>query len=230
MLYHQRYDLNREKEGNVEERFLSHVSHRIRTPLNSVIGFSKLLMNTDPSELRTREFAEKIMDSGYQILQYFQNLMDLSELESGMIRTHPVRLELHHLLTGIVGGYKDRLGSDSSMDIYLMNKKEELMVKTDEYVLDRVFNNLIELARSYIEEGLITLEYELKKDALVAVEVRGMKSSGPNGHGKGRGEEAREFDYLTWKTILQLSGMIKGRVTSASDSNEVIYTLSFPRQ
>jgi len=46
------------------------------------------------------------MDSGYQILQYFQNLMDLSELESGMIRTHPVRLELHHLLTGIVGGYK----------------------------------------------------------------------------------------------------------------------------
>jgi len=111
-----------------------------------------------------------------------------------------------------------------------MNKKEELMVKTDEYVLDRVFNNLIELARSYIEEGLITLEYELKKDALVAVEVRGMKSSGPNGHGKGRGEEAREFDYLTWKTILQLSGMIKGRVTSASDSNEVIYTLSFPRQ
>ena len=214
----------------MEERFLSHVSHRIRTPLNSVIGFSKLLMNSDPSEIRTREFAEKIMDSGYQILQYFQNLMDLSELESGMIRSHPVRLELHNLITGIVGGYKDRLGSDHSMDIRLMNSQEQLMVKTDEYILDRVFNNLIEMARSYIEEGLITLEYELKKDDLVTVEIRGIKSRGTNGHDKGQVEEAREFDYLTWKTILQLAGMINGRVTSTSDSHEVIYTLAFPRE
>ena len=56
MLYDKRFDLNKHKKGEVEERFLSYVSHRIRTPLNSVIGFSKLLQNLETSDEKTKEF------------------------------------------------------------------------------------------------------------------------------------------------------------------------------
>jgi signal transduction histidine kinase len=230
MLYHQRYDLNRKKEGNIEERFLSHVSHRVRTPLNSVIGFSKLLMNTDPDEQRTREFAEKIMDSGYQILQYFQNLIDLSELESGMIKVNPVEAELNHLLSGIVGGYKDRLGSDHSIDIYLMSNEKELMMFTDEYILERIINNVIELSRSHIDQGLVTIEYELKDNGYVSMEIRGIRSSDLNGHNKDKQAENHEYDFFTWKAIQQLTEMLQGEVTSSSDACEVIYTINFPRK
>ena len=228
MLYHQRYDLNKGKEGNIEEKFLSHVSHRVRTPLNSVIGFSKLLMSTDLSEHRTREFAEKIMDSGYQILQYFQNLIDLSELESGMIKVNPAKVGIRQLLTGVVGGYKDRLGQDHSIDIYLTNSENELVVSTDEYILERIINNLIELSRSHIEQGLVTIDYEQLSDDQVSMEIRGIKSSELNGHNRERSAEAVECDYFTWKAVRELVELLQGEVSSRSDNHEVIYTIQFP--
>jgi len=229
MLYRQRYEeLSKQEEANTEERLLSHVSHRVRTPLNSVIGFSKLLMSGDVSQECTQEFAERIMDSGYQILQYFQNLIDLSELESGMIKVKPNRLDLNQLLSGIIGNYKDRLETDRSIDLYLMNNEKDLTVFSDEYVLERVVNNIIELARSYIEEGLVTIEYEMLNEQYMSMEIRGMRSSEVNGHNDTHSSESEEYDYFTWKAIRQLIELIQGKVTCRSDSHEVIYTIVFP--
>jgi len=229
MLYRQRYEeLSKQEDPNTEERLLSHVSHRVRTPLNSVIGFSKLLMSGDISQARTQEFAERIMDSGYQILQYFQNLIDLSELESGMIKVKPAQIGLNQLLAGIVGGYKDRLGTDHSIDLYLMNNEKDLTVFTDEYILERVVNNVIELSRSYITEGLVTIEYELLNQEHMSMEIRGIRSSEVNGYHVSYSSESEEYDYFTWKAIQQLIGLINGKVSSRSDDHEVIYTIVFP--
>lgn len=229
MLYRQRYEeLSKQEDANTEERLLSHVSHRVRTPLNSVIGFSKLLMSGDVSRARTQEFAERIMDSGYQVLQYFQNLLDLSELESGMIKVKPTRISLNQLLTGIVGSYRDRLGTDRSIDLYLMNNEKDLTVFTDEYVLERVVNNVIELLRSHIDEGLVTIEYEVLNKERMSMEIRGIRSSEVNGHNAGNSSESEEYDYFTWKAIQQLIGLINGKAACRSDDHEVIYTIVFP--
>jgi len=234
MLYDQRFDLNKQKKGEIEERFLSYVSHRIRTPLNSVIGFSKLLQNQEFSEGKTKEFAERIMDSGYQVLQYFQNLIDLSELEAGMIKVNPSQFGINHLLSGIVGGYKDRLESEDSFDIYMMNGKDELMVYQDEFILERISNNLIELIRSNIQEGMVSIEYDHDHNAeeKIYIEIRGIKSQENKTSNRNPGHsniaDSDEYDYLTWKTINRLLQLIQGEITYQSDSQEVIYKVKVP--
>ena len=232
MLYDKRFDLNKHKKGEIEERFLSYVSHRIRTPLNSVIGFSKLLQNLETSDEKTKEFAERIMDSGYQILQYFQNLIDLSELEAGMIKVNPARFGISQLLSGIVGGYKDRLESDDLIDIYMMNDKDELMVYQDEFILERISTNLIELIRSNIQQGLVSIEYESKDDGSIILEIRGIKGRCEEASDKSSGcynvTDSDEYDYLTWKTINRLIQLIRGRINYQSDSRELIYKVIIP--
>ena len=230
MLYRQRYQpLNKQEEGNTEERLLSHVSHRVRTPLNSVIGFSKLIMSGDIPQGRTQEFAERIMDSGYQVLQYFQNLIDLSELESGMIKVNPSHTSLDKLLKEVTGSYKDRLGNDNSIDLYLMDNEnvDELTVFTDEYILERVTNNVIELSRSFIDEGLVTIEYQMMHKQTVLLEIRGIRSSQVNGSAS-YSSESEGYDYFTWKAIQQLIGLIHGKVTCRTEDREVIYRVVFP--
>lgn len=206
---------------------LSHVSHRIRTPLNSVIGFSKLLMNGDLSRARTQEFAERIMDSGYQILQYFQNMMDISEVESGMVRVKPARVKVNQLLDDIVSGYKDRLDSDGSMDIYLMHSEKSITAVTDEYILERVVENVIELSRTYVEEGLVTIEYGVHQDRQLAIEVRGVRRHEINGRDEESGQDP-DYDYFTWKAIQMLIDLIDGRVTHSCRNQEATYTISLP--
>ena len=233
MLYDQRFDLNKHKKGEVEERFLSYVSHRIRTPLNSVIGFSKLLQNREVSEGKTKEFAERIMDSGYQVLQYFQNLIDLSELEAGMIKVNPSHFGINNMLSGIVGGYKDRLESEDSIDIYMMNGREEMMIYQDEFILERISTNLIELIRSNIQEGMVSIEYEEFTDEdKISLEIRGIKGQDNQSHDKNQAgsniTDSDEYDYLTWKTINRLIQLIKGQITYQSDKREVVYKVTIP--
>lgn len=206
---------------------LSHVSHRIRTPLNSVIGFSKLLMNGDLSRARTQEFAERIMDSGYQILQYFQNMMDISEVESGMVRVKPAQVKVNQLLEDIVSGYKDRLDSDGSMDIYLMHSEKSIKAVTDEYILERVVENVIELSRTHIEEGLVTIEYSIHQNRQLAIEIRGVRRHEINGRDEESGQDP-DYDYFTWKAIQMLIDLIDGRVTHSCRDQEATYTISLP--
>ncbi len=227
MLYRQRYDLDKKRNTKTEEKLLSHVSHRIRTPLNSVIGFSKLLMNGDLSRARTKEFAERIMDSGYQILQYFQNMMDISEVESGMVRVKPVRVRVNQLLEDIVSGYKDRLDNDGSMDIYLMHPENVIAAVTDEYILERVVENVIELSRTHIEEGLVTIEYGMVQDRHLAIEIRGVRSQEINGRDEESGQDP-DYDYFTWKAIQMLIDLIDGSVTHRCRNQKAIYTISLP--
>ena len=232
MLYNQKFELNDHKKGEIEEKFLSYVSHRIRTPLNSVIGFSKLLQNHEVSEDKTKEFAERIMDSGYQILQYFQNLIDLSELESGMIKANPDRFGLNQLLSGIVGGYKDRLESDHLIDIYLHNGKEELMVYQDEFILERLTTYFIGVLRAQIQEGMVSIAYDAFTNRCIRLEIRGIKSRDTKNQDPFLDPhddwDSSEYDYLTWKTINRLIKLIDGKITCRSDKKELIYRICFP--
>lgn len=219
---------NKEKEQDAEERFLALVSHRVRTPLNSVIGFSKLLMSGDVSAERTQEFAERIMDSGYQILQYFQNMIDLSEVESGCIHVKPAKVNINRLLADVTEAYKGRIEQDQYIDLYLMNNNQATTVYSDEYVVERVISNVIELARSYINEGLVTIEYETNKDNRIAIEIRGIRSNELEEKNEQRDADQNDYDYFSWKAVNKLLDLIQGRVTHRSDSHEVVYTIVIP--
>lgn len=227
MLCNQKFDLNKQKKSEIEKQFLSYVSHRIRTPLNSVIGFSKLLRDREFPEDTTKEFAERIMDSGYQILQYFQNLIDLSELEAGMIKVNPSHFGLNHLLSGIVGGYKDRLASEDSIDVSMGSGQDELMVYQDEFILERITTNLIELIRSNTREGKVSIEYGRTEKGKIGLEIRGIKRHESKTKDKNPGHYNRtdsdEYDYLAWKTVNWLTELIQGQIHYQSDYCEEIY-------
>ncbi|MBY0611350.1 MAG: hypothetical protein K2P80_04135 [Beijerinckiaceae bacterium] len=73
-------------EVDVSERYLSEMSHHIRTPLNAVIGFSDLLASpaTQPNEPGTiAEYGEIIHESGQTLLRITDALLDMVRLKSG---------------------------------------------------------------------------------------------------------------------------------------------------
>lgn len=79
---------NTEDINTIKAQFLKDVSYKIRTPLNSVMGLSEILANNpeliDSNEIK--EVAETIQDNSQELQQLVNAVLDLSRLESGMMK------------------------------------------------------------------------------------------------------------------------------------------------
>jgi len=77
--------------NEAKSRFLSFISHEMRSPLNAIIGFSEELTSSLAADSRAEdsEDAQCIHRSGNHLLGLINNLLDLSKIEAGKISGPP---------------------------------------------------------------------------------------------------------------------------------------------
>jgi signal transduction histidine kinase len=76
------------KANEAKSQFLSNMSHELRTPLNAVIGFSEMIFHQLLGPIgvaRYAEYARHVFDSGRHLLVQVEEMLDLSEAESGKL-------------------------------------------------------------------------------------------------------------------------------------------------
>ena len=76
-----------EQSAKPTSDFIANFSHELRNSLNSIVLFSKLLMENRPGTLTTDqlEYASAIHNSGNSLLELVNEVLDLSKLESGNV-------------------------------------------------------------------------------------------------------------------------------------------------
>jgi two-component system cell cycle sensor histidine kinase PleC len=79
-----------ETANRAKAEFLANMSHELRTPLNAIIGFSDMMrcQTVGPLAARYVEYAGNIFDSGNSLLRVFDDVLAMSNLESGRIQLH----------------------------------------------------------------------------------------------------------------------------------------------
>ena len=88
--------LNRQKS-----RFLASVSHDIRTPLNSVIGFSELLEQSQLSEAQ-KEMVRCVKNSGSDLLALINDILDLSKIEAGKFEIENAEFDIREVFNNAI--------------------------------------------------------------------------------------------------------------------------------
>ena len=84
--------------ANVEKtRFLSTMSHEMRTPLNGIVGINELLYAT-PLNAEQRELLTSSQSSAQVMLSLINNVLDISKIEAGRFELEEVEFDLHKLL------------------------------------------------------------------------------------------------------------------------------------
>jgi len=82
-----------DQAGKLRDQFLANVSHELRTPLNSVIGFSDLLLTMaspdSPLTDTQRDYLETIARNGRHLLDFLNELLDLSKIAAGHMQLTP---------------------------------------------------------------------------------------------------------------------------------------------
>lgn len=87
-----------EAASEAKSRFLSNMSHDIRTPMNAVIGFTGLALENLEYRGVVREYLNKIMSSSKSLLGMLNDILEMSRLDSGRLQLDPAPYNLNRLL------------------------------------------------------------------------------------------------------------------------------------
>ena len=75
-----------EESDRLKSAFLNNMSHEIRTPMNGILGFAELLKEPNLSSDDQQDYIQTIQISGARMLNTINNIVDISKIESGLIK------------------------------------------------------------------------------------------------------------------------------------------------
>ncbi len=144
------------KANDAKTDFLKMISHEIRTSMNAIIGLSESVLMDDLS-IVTREDVTSINDASKNLLEIFDEILDVSKIESGIIEKNEKEYETSKLFLDVINIARERV----------QPKKLNLKLKIEESIpsilygdvgkIRQVLLNIIDNAIKYTNKGTITI-------------------------------------------------------------------------
>ena len=182
---------------------ITNVSHDLKTPLTSMVGYTDLLKKEDLSA-EARDYVDVISVKQEQLKNMIQDLFELSKATSGVEQLVLETLDMRRLVEQTMGDMEDAI-RESGMEIRTRFSQDSLLFTGDNGKMYRVMQNLLENALKYslagtriyidVEKKASQVELQIKNiaayemdfspDEIIERFVRGDKSRTTEGHGLG---------------------------------------------
>ena len=183
-----------EAANQAKRRFISVVSHEMRTPLNAIIGMSDLLRDTTLSREQA-DMLQTLRSSSRVMLSLVEDVLDFSKIEAGKLVLEKTDFDLHALVNStcrILAAQATTKGLDFVVSIM---PEVPPAVRGDPHHLRQVLINLIGNAVKFTEHGSVTIHVSAQAETARAV---GLKFSiRDTGMGIAPEAQARIFDSFT---------------------------------
>ncbi|MGF6848585.1 signal transduction histidine kinase/CheY-like chemotaxis protein/HPt (histidine-containing phosphotransfer) domain-containing protein [Chitinophaga sp. W3I9] len=124
------------KLATIKDQFLANMSHEIRTPMNAVLGFTNLL-KAQPLNDKSKEYVGAIDSAGQSLLEIINDILDISKIESGMMRIEATSFSLRSVLHGVNTMFRPKAEE----------KQLQLAVTIEEDVPDILYGDVMRLTQ-----------------------------------------------------------------------------------
>ena len=155
-----------ELANKLKSSFLANMSHELRTTLNSIIGFSELLMDKSYGSLNEiqEEFLIGIYESSDYLLNLINHLLDISKIEAGKLELRIKRIQLENSINQLKATLKPLYESKKlSFDIEGVNP--DIYIYADPVRIKEILYNLLSNAFKFTFNGGVSLKL-LEKQSL----------------------------------------------------------------
>ena len=142
-----------EEINRLKNEFVSNVSHELRTPLASIVGFAETLSSDEdlPREL-INEFSNIILTEGKRLAKFIEDILDFSELESGVSDLKKDDFDLIKILNELLSTLKSQI-TEKKIILTTEIPEAEIIIFADEEKLIKAFSVIIENAVNVTNSG-----------------------------------------------------------------------------
>lgn len=139
------------KSEQLKVDLISNVSHDLKTPLTSMVGYLELLKK-EPLDDVSRDYVDVISDKAEKLKVMIESLFSLAKASSGNIQIHPEPVEINRLIEQIFADMDGQI-ADSGLHFVTSLTEEDTHLLTDNLHMYRICQNLIENALKYAAKG-----------------------------------------------------------------------------
>lgn len=155
-------ELERRREEAAEEarrktRFLSAISHDIRTPVNAMILTCELLQHVcegDPDRGEVRELARVLRANAGALTELVNDLLDIARYDQGKLEFTESDFALGEFIETVTEGLRP-LAAEKALALQAVVETRAAVVRTDRVKLGRVLQNLVANAIKFTDEGSV---------------------------------------------------------------------------
>jgi signal transduction histidine kinase len=149
-----------EKASQAKSDFLSRMSHEMRTPMNAIIGMTKIAEKTDDVS-RLRYCLSTINTSSVHLLGIINDVLDMSKIEAGKFELEKIPMNIERMIMKVSNIIIDNIEKKNQKLNVNMAKDMDLEYIADDLRLSQIITNLLSNAIKFTpENGEITLAVE----------------------------------------------------------------------
>jgi len=162
-----------QRASELKSHFLSNMSHEFRTPLNSIMALSQILLDRMDGELTEEQDKQVrfIKNSAQDLSDLVNDLLDLAKVEAGKVTIRPARFDVKTLFAALRGMLRPLLAQNSSVRLIFDDPDEDIEIYSDEAKLSQILRNLISNALKFTERGEVRIFVSRDQDQTIAFEV-----------------------------------------------------------
>ncbi|HEY9726706.1 MAG TPA: sensor histidine kinase [Chroococcales cyanobacterium] len=160
-------ELTRLVKANQET--ISHLAHELKNPLNSIIGYSELVLRSSQKNPEVRdtvpnlEHIERVLRNGRHLLRLINDALEISRYSAGKIELRPEPIDVRSLINDVFEMLKPLA---SAKELHLVSDCEFAPEKVlaDPLRLQQIVTNLLSNAIRYTELGTVQLTCQMRSD------------------------------------------------------------------
>ena len=162
-----------QRASELKSHFLSNMSHEFRTPLNSILALSQILMDRMDGELTSEQEKQVtfIRRSAQDLTDLVNDLLDLAKVEAGRVTIRPTAFSVESLFSALRGMLRPLLAQNSSVTLVFDDPVDMPELFTDEAKVSQVLRNFISNALKFTERGEVRVSVRNGHDDTVVFSV-----------------------------------------------------------
>lgn len=152
----------------LKSTFLANMSHELRTPMNSIIGYTDLLLDgvDGPINEEQEKSLRKIAANARHLLQLINDVLDISKIESGKMKLSPKEIDIKWLIDSVIPTFEPMI-KQKNLSLNIDIAENMPFLYGDEDKIKQILINLLSNAVKFTHQGEITIS--------VRVSERGIK-------------------------------------------------------
>lgn len=158
----------------MKRNFISNLSHDLRSPLQSITGYTRAILDGTIEYSRQDRYLNIVLDESERLTKLVNDILDLSKMQSGHIDIHKRDFNVNQLLIHELDKFEARI-IQKNIRLNIELEETKILAHADEDAIRRVVYNLLDNAVKFVDDnGMMEIKSEIKEDKFLI----GIRNSG----------------------------------------------------